>query len=180
MHSLFTMLYRYHAWANKDLLDKLDLIDPQAHADARHTAIRLVNHHHVVSRIFAAHLNGTDHPYTSDNTVDTPSLDALRASVAATDRAYQDYVARITIAELSEAVMFKFTDGDEGCMTRQEMLMHVALHSAIHRGEVCRILVQVGITPPWDTLAVFLHQSEPARRMGVISEPVSSSRRLPA
>lgn len=164
----FTMLYRYHAWANHDLLGKLKLIDPQAHADARHTAIRLVNHYHIVSRIFAAHLNGTSHPYTSDNTVETPSLEDLRASVTTTDRAYQDYVARISAVELSEPVAFKFTDGDDGCMTRQEMLLHVALHSAIHRGEVCRILSQLGIMPPWDTLAVFLHQSEPARRMGTI------------
>ncbi|MFC5395305.1 DinB family protein [Bosea vestrisii] len=165
MSEMLQILYGYQAWANHDLLDKLALLDDRARAAERETALRLVNHHHVVARIFAAHLTGADHGYTSDNTAETPSLDQLRAAVAATDRWYQDFVRTASPEMLSEAVAFSFTDGDKGCMTRQEMLLHVALHSAVHRGEVCRILWQLSITPPWDTLAVYLHQSEPARRL---------------
>lgn len=164
MSEMLQTLYGYQAWANHDLLDKLALLDERAQASERETALRLVSHHHVVARIFAAHLTGADHGYTSDNTVETPSLEELRTSVAATDRWYQDYVRTISPEMLSQAVAFSFTDGDKGCMTRQEMLLHVALHSAVHRGEVCRILWQLSITPPWDTLAVYLHQSEPVRR----------------
>ena len=157
-------LYGYQAWANRDLLDKLALLDETTQATERETALRLVSHQHVVARIFAAHLAGTNHGYTSDDTTETPSLDELRAAVAATGRWYQDYVRTASPEMLSEAVAFSFTDGDKGCMTRQEMLLHVALHSAVHRGEACRILWQLSITPPWDTFAVYLHQSEPARR----------------
>lgn len=164
MSEMLQTLYGYQAWANHDLLDKLALLDAATQAAERDTALRLVSHYHVVARIFAAHLTGTDHGYTSDNTTEMPTLDALRVSVAATDRWYQDYIRTIAPEALSEAVAFRFTDGDKGCMTRQEMLLHVALHSAVHRGEVCRILWQLKITPPWDTLAVYLHQSEPERR----------------
>jgi uncharacterized damage-inducible protein DinB len=164
MNGMLQTLYGYQAWANRDLLDKLALLDETTQPTERETALRLVSHQHVVARIFAAHLIGTNHGYTSDNMVDTPSLDEVRASVAATDRWYQDYVRTLSQEALSEAVAFSFTDGDKGCMTRQEMLLHVALHSAIHRGEICRILWQLKITPPWDTFAVYLHQSEPARR----------------
>jgi len=164
MSEMLQTLYGYQAWANHDLLDKLALLDGATQAAERDTALRLVSHYHVVARIFAAHLTGANHGYTSDNTAETPSLDELRASVAATDRWYQDYVRTASPETLSEAVAFSFTDGDRGCMTRQEMLLQVALHSAVHRGEVCRILWQLSITPPWDTLAVYLHQSEPARR----------------
>lgn len=157
-------LYGYQAWANHDLLDKLALLDEATQAAELDTALRLISHYHVVAEIFAAHLTGADHRYTSDNTVAMPRLDELRASVTATDRWYQDYVRAVSSEALSEAVAFSFTDGDKGCMTRQEMLLHVALHSAVHRGEVCRILSQLSITPPWDTFAVYLHQSEPARR----------------
>lgn len=162
MHEMLRTLYGYQAWANNDLFDKLTLLDPQA-AEFR-TALRLVSHHHVVAEIFAAHLSGTRHHHLSDNTVETPTLDALRASVAATDRWYQDYVLDVAPAQLDEAIAFTFTDGDKGNMTRHEMLLHVALHSAIHRGEVSRILSQLSITPPWDTLAVYLHQTQPSRR----------------
>lgn len=164
MSEMLQTLYGYQAWANRDLLDKLGLLDGATQAAERDTALRLIGHYHVVARIFAAHLTGADHGYPSDNTAETPPLDELRTAVAATDRWYQDYVRTISPEALSEAVAFRFTDGDEGCMTRQEMLMHVALHSAVHRGEVCRILWQLSVTPPWDTLAVYLHQSEPARR----------------
>jgi uncharacterized damage-inducible protein DinB len=57
-----------------------------------------------------------------------------------------------------------FTDGDRGCMSRREMLTHVAIHGAYHRGEVGRLLKQMPAPVPWDTFAVFLHQAEPARR----------------
>jgi uncharacterized damage-inducible protein DinB len=172
MGEMLQTLYGYQAWANHDLLDKLVLLDEATQAAERDAALRLISHYHVVARIFAGHLTGTDHGYTSDNTAETPTLNELRASVAATDRWYQDYVRTASPETLSEAVAFGFTDGDKGCMTRQEMLLHVALHSAVHRGEVCRILSQLSITPPWDTLAVHLHRSEPARRQQMTSRPV--------
>lgn len=62
-------------------------------------------------------------------------------------------------------------DGDNGYMTREEMLTHVVTHGGYHRGEVGRILVQVsngseqGIKLPWDTYAVHLHTTEPSRRL---------------
>jgi uncharacterized damage-inducible protein DinB len=164
MREMLRTLYGYQAWANNELFDRLGLLDPQAQAAELHTALRLVSHHHVVAEIFAAHLSGTRHRHTSDNTPETPTLEALRASVSATDRWYQQYVLDVTDGQLDEAVAFTFTDGDKGTMTRHEMLQHVALHSAIHRGEVSRILVQLSITPPWDTLAVYLHRTQPARR----------------
>jgi uncharacterized damage-inducible protein DinB len=68
-------------------------------------------------------------------------------------------------AALAEVLAFTFTDGDAGRMTRGEMLAHVVLHGGYHRGEVGRILRQLAITPPWDTFAVFLHQTEPGRRL---------------
>ena len=51
-------------------------------------------------------------------------------------------------------------------MTRAEMLAHVVLHAAYHRAEAGRILAAAGIAPPWDTLAVYLHRTEPTRRWG--------------
>lgn len=164
MREMLRTLYGYQAWANNDLFEKLALLDPQAQAAELRTTLRLISHHHVVAEIFAAHLGGTRHNHQSDNTVETPALEALRASVAVTDRWYQQYVLDVAPEQLDEAVAFTFTDGDKGTMTKHEMLLHVALHSAIHRGEVSRVLWQLSITPPWDTLAVYLHQTQPTRR----------------
>ena len=168
---LLRSLFVYQAWANGELLEKLAGMDQQKHAKERHAAIRLLNHNLVVSRIFAAHLSGKHHGYASDNTEDTPSLDELGADVAAMDRWYLDYLETVSPKLLSQPVPFIFTDGDKAMMSRQEMLTHVVTHGGYHRGEIGRILVQIGVTPPWDTFAVHLHQSEPSRRLQ-LREPV--------
>ncbi|WP_332692674.1 DinB family protein [Devosia sp.] len=153
-------LYGYHAWANRDLLEALEpLPDPAAS-----TARRILNHAFVVAEIFSAHLQSTGHSHKVDNTRETPSLESLRQGVTALDRWYLNYVHHLSSGDLAEFVPFVFTDGDKGYMSRSEILMHVVLHTAIHRGEVERLLSQHSITPPWDTFAVYLHSSQPARR----------------
>lgn len=172
MSTLLQTLYGYHAWANVDLFNKLESVDREKHGTELQTALRLISHYYVVSRIFAGHLQGVPHGFTSDNLEEAPALDELRTAVTSSDQWYLDYLRTVSPATLSEAVAFTFTDGDKGYMTCEEMLTHVALHGGYHRGEVGRILWQLSITPPWDTFAVYLHQSEPARRQQGSKQPV--------
>jgi uncharacterized damage-inducible protein DinB len=162
---LLRTLFNYRAWANEELLEKMEGFDPERHKDARHDAIRLMNHCHVVDRIFAAHLTGATHEFSADNTQETPTLKDLRSAVAALDRWYLGYLETATPELLSESVSFTFTDGDKGCMSREEMLAHVVTHGGYHRGEIGRIMRQHSVGLPWDTLAVYLHTTEPSRRL---------------
>lgn len=162
---LLRPLFRYQTWANTDLLGKLDGLDAIRQAQELHSAVRLINHAYVVGRIFSAHLTGAQHGYESSNTAETPTLPELRVNITVLDKWYLDYLDRVAPEELSQRVAFRFTDGDQGSMSRQEMLMHVLTHGGYHRGEVGRILAQLSIMPPWDTFAVYLHQSDPARRL---------------
>jgi uncharacterized damage-inducible protein DinB len=171
---LMKSLLAYQAWANDELLESLAGLDPRLHGRERHAALRLMNHIHVVSRIFAAHLTGKAHGYDSDNTVATPEPAELRAAAGETDRWYIGYLEAVSERELAEPVGFTFTDGDKGCMTRQEMLTHVVLHGSYHRGEVGRILADAGLTPPWDTYAVHLHRGEPSRRSRTRNESIGA------
>ena len=168
--SLLSTLFSYQAWANEELLDSIGHLDPVQHGKERHMAIRLMNHSHVVGRIFAAHLTGQEHGFTADNTPDTPSLAELRAAVVASDQWYLRYLETVSSDLLAESLPFIFTDGDRGCMSRQEMLTQVVIHGGYHRGEIGRLLTQLSISPPWDTFAVYLHRSEPSRRQTVAAE----------
>lgn len=168
--SLLRTLFQYQAWANEDLLASIGRLHVAHHGQERHIAIRLMNHSLVVARIFAAHLTGREHGYTEDNTAETPSLTELHAALAASDQWYLEYLETISSNLLSEALPFVFTDGDRGCMSRREMLLHVATHGGYHRGEIGRLLAQLSITPPWDTLAVHLHRADPSRRMAAAAE----------
>ena len=160
LHSLF----KYKAWSNEQLFIELAKVDAVVQQEARHNAMRILNHIYVVDQIFAAHLSGAVQSFTATNTTETPTLEALSDGVAMLDAWYVDYSADLSPEQLAENIVFTFTDGDKGLMTREEMLTHVSLHGAYHRGGAGRIMTQVGTPPPRDLYTRFLHQSEPARR----------------
>jgi uncharacterized damage-inducible protein DinB len=163
-NTLLLSLFKYKAWANEQLFAEAAKMDADTHAVERQTAIRLLNHIHVVDRIFAAHLAGTAHDYSATNTAETPTLEALHQAVAETDRWYVEHVAALTQFQLEERLSFQFTDGAGGGMSREEMLVHVATHGGYHRSAVGRIMAQAGVPPPRDIFTVYLHQTEPGRR----------------
>lgn len=164
MRTLLQTLYGYHAWANIDLFGKLDGLDRETRGKELQAILDLIGHYYVVSRIFAGHLQGVPHGFASDTLAQTPALEDLRTAVLASDRWYLDYLGAISPEALSVPLAFAFTDGDKGFMTRAEMLIHVALHAGYHRGEAGRLLRQLSVIPPWDTVAVYLHQTDPSRR----------------
>ena len=162
--ALLKSLFEYKAWANQDLLIKLCDIDVEKYPKQRKLAIRLLNHTHVVDRIFQAHLTGVTHHYDASNTPETPTMDELQAAIQTTDAWYVDYVCTLPVESMTERIAFVFTDGQNGCMNREEILAHLITHGGYHRGAIGRILTEVGLTPPRDGLTGFLHQTEPERR----------------
>ena len=162
--TLLTSLFKYKAWANRELFAEVGKLDPVLHQTERHTAVRLLNHIHVVDSIFASRLSGEATPHTGTNTAETPTLQALETVVAATDRWYLDHVEALPPERLPERLSFTFTDAQAGTLSREEMLMHVITHGGYHRGAVGRIMAQLSIAPPRDIFTGYLHQAEPQRR----------------
>lgn len=163
--TLLYSLFKYKAWSNDQLFIELAKVDSLAQQEARHNAMRILNHIYVVDQIFAAHLSGAVQSFTATNTSETPTIEALRDGVAMLDAWYVDYAADVSPEQLAENIAFTFTDGDQGLMTREEMLTHVSLHGAYHRGGAGRIMTQAGTPPPRDLYTRFLHQTEPTRRV---------------
>ncbi|MFQ2122125.1 DinB family protein [Aeromonas hydrophila] len=162
--STLLSLFRYKAWADGELLDALATQDAAQHGEAHHTALRIFNHIHVVDATFKTNLLGERHGFSATNTPETPTLAMLRSAIGQLDAWYLDYVADLSQADGEAVLSFNFVDGDQGQMSRAEMLLHLVTHGGYHRGAIGRILVQCGITPPRDTLTTFLHRSEPGRR----------------
>lgn len=157
--------FGHKSWANRELFARLAEIPPE-HAEQLHTCIRTLNHIYVVDRIFRAHLSGEARPFDATNTKVTPGLAQLGADVAATDAWYEQYVAGLDDAQLGHVIDFRFTDGDAGRMSREEILLHVVTHGGYHRGNVGQVLKSISMAPPRDLYTKYLHQSEPARRRG--------------
>lgn len=158
--ALLQSLFRQKAAINEEFFAVLGTVA----AGDRHEAIRLMNHIHIVDRIFAAHLRGEPHGYTATNTPETPALETLHSAVRESDRWFVDRAGNLTPAQLAERVAFTFTDGLRGCMSREEMLAHVITHGSYHRGEVGQMLKRLSIAPPRDLFTAYLHRAEPQRR----------------
>lgn len=168
--SLLLAMFRQKAWVNAQLFDEIATIDAAAREKDLHSALRILNHVYVVDRIFAAHLSGSTHSYKATNTPETPSVEELRFAVRESDEWYVRYVASLSPQALAERVVFTFTDGKRGEMTREEMLAHVASHGSYHRGGVGRVLAPLA-SAPRDVLTTYLHTAEPARREASATQP---------
>ena len=156
--------FLYKRWANSEILNLLRQVDGERYPDQKATVVRLLNHTLVVDKIFIAHLKGEVHPFSSANTDEMPSLDELFDSVNQADTWLIHYVSNVELPELDREIQFRFTDGDPGRMSVGEILNHLIIHGAYHRGNVGMILVDCGLDNPRDTFPKFLHQYEPSRR----------------
>lgn len=156
--------FQYKSWANREIIESLEKVDPLINPEKFKLAIRLLNHTHVVDRIFLAHLTGKEHVYTATNTAETPTIQELKDSIETSDQLLEQYVTSLTQEQLSKRISFKFTDGESGSMTREEILFHLLAHGAYHRGNVGILLSDFGIDRPKDTFTRFLHKVDPVRR----------------
>ena len=168
MDNTLQRLFRYKAWANDELLTALARLG--AEAPITKLAIKALSHTYVVDRIFAAHVRGEDHAYTSANLSEMPTLQDLSADIRASDREYVDYVAALGREQLVERVDFTFTDGAAGCMSREEMLMHLITHGAGHRGQVSAVMLLNSVPPASDGFTTYLHTAEASTRRRSVSD----------
>ena len=162
--SVLTSLFGYKSWSDAELFSAVETLGPDADPDQRHNAMRILNHIHVVDKIFAGHLQGQAHGFVATNTPETPSFAELSWASQETDNWFIQHVATLTAQDLAQEISFSFTDGDAGRMTREELLMHVIAHGTYHRGAVGRILFNQSVTPPRDLFTRFLHTTQPQRR----------------
>lgn len=167
MDDTLQRLFRFKAWANDELLTALARLG--ADAPITKLAIKALSHTYVVDRIFAAHLRRKDHAYVSANLSEMPTLDDLSADLRASDQEYVDYVASLERGQLVERVDFTFADGAPGCMSREEMLMHVITHGVGHRGQVSAVMLLNSATPATDGFTTYLHKAEAATRRRAVT-----------
>jgi len=162
MNETLHRLFRYKAWANDELLTALAALGEDSPVTP--LAIKALGHACVVDRIFAAHLQRTDHGYASANLAGMPALADLAADIRASDRDYVAYVAGLDSDRLAERIDFTFTDGAPGRMSREEMLMHVIIHGVGHRGQVSAVMLLNSLAPAKDGFTTWLHEAEGAER----------------
>ena len=157
------MLTRYNHWANKLIFDAVAALPAGEAAKERQSLfknmVHTLNHNYVIDLIWQAHLEGREHGFTARNTPGHPPLDELWRKQQVVDDWYIAWSDRSSEAALGEQLSFTLIGGNQGTMTRAEILLHVVNHTTYHRGFVADLFYQVpGARPPTTDLPVYLRE----------------------
>jgi len=156
------MLTRYNAWANKVMFDAVAALPEGEAVKERQSLFRNIvhtlNHNYVIDLIWQAHLEGRDHGFAARNTKDHPPLPELWKKQQEVDAWYVAWSDAISDARLDETVKFTLIGGNQGAMTRGEILLHVVNHTTYHRGFAADLFYQVPARPPTTDLPVYLRE----------------------
>ena len=156
MHQAYCQLLRYKRWADRGLYDVVaSCIDGLSQQDAS-ILLRILDHIHVVDKVFQHHLQGVPHPYKAPRSDSAPALSALARGAMDVDDWYVSYVDGLEEGRVDERVDFTFTNGSAAAMTRGEIILHVCMHGIYHRGNAGLVLQQNRIAPKDDRLTDFL------------------------
>ncbi|TWE05337.1 putative damage-inducible protein DinB [Pseudomonas sp. AG1028] len=161
---LFADAFKYKKWANEELLALGERQLEQLSEKDAEFFIRILNHTTVVDSLFISRLSGEAECYSGDNTRETPTFDELRARIAQNDAWLVTFAERATAEELQRVIVFRFTDGDLGQLSVEEVLLHLLTHGSNHRGMAARTLAINGLERPKDTFTRYLYQAQPGRR----------------
>lgn len=156
MSTPYTHLINYKRWADRGLYEVASQHFHRLGKEDATILLRILDHIHVVDRIFQHHLQGLPHPFHAPHSDTLPSLEALAQSAREVDDWYLTHVWDLTTADLEAPMEFRFTDGTPARMTRGEMLLHVCLHGTYHRGNAGLLLQKNGIAPNQDRMTDFL------------------------
>jgi uncharacterized damage-inducible protein DinB len=149
-------LVTYKQWADRGLCNvvasNLNRINTQ---DAT-LLLRILDHIHVVDRVFQHHLQGVPHQFRAPRSQNVPDLQTLASGVGEVDEWYVTYVGESSEQGFGQPVDFFFTNGNPARMTRGEILLHVCMHGTYHRGNAGVLLQNNGVAPNDDRMTDFL------------------------
>jgi len=157
--STYLKLIRYKEWADRGLFDVVAEAFDRLGRDDRAIIVKILDHIHVVDRIFQRHLQALPQAFDAPRSADAPDIRVLIEDAKLVDEWYVDYVGALSEADFDQPVDFVFTNGTPARMTRGEILLHVCLHGTYHRGNAGVILQKNGIRPNDDRVTDFLEEA---------------------
>lgn len=77
------------------------------------------------------------------------TLDELEPSLARLRAEWTSFLERLGPAELARSITYVNTKGEPWTSRVEDVLTHVILHGAYHRGQIASALREAGLTPPY-------------------------------
>jgi len=129
------------AWANHEVAAALKSCrTPLSHAE------RLLNHIVAAERLWLARIEGSASPLAVWPDL---SLADCELQIAVSHQNLQNYFVRALPAALDRLVRYQNSKGESYESRVEDILAHVFLHSAYHRGQIALLMRQAGHTPAY-------------------------------
>lgn len=152
----YSHLIRCKQWADRGLHDVVTGHIGQLDSFEQSIVMRVLDHIHVVDRIFQHHLQGIPHPFQAPRSEVIPELAALVDDMREVDDWYVSCVDALSAQDFDQPVDFTYTNGTPMRMTRGEIILHVTQHGTYHRGNAGILFQKKGIAPGRDAITDYL------------------------
>jgi uncharacterized damage-inducible protein DinB len=136
--------FAYDEWANREVLAAL-----RASGNASQRSLQLVAHLLSAERIWLERLK--QQPQSSP-VWPKLGLEECEAQAAEMAGLWREYLDLITAGDVNQSVSYKNSKGEEWTSTIVDILTHVVMHSAYHRGQIASHMREIGQTPAYTDL----------------------------
>ncbi len=133
--------FAYDEWANREVLAAI-----RASGNASQRSLQLMAHLLCAERIWLERLK--QQPQSSP-VWPKLGLEECEAQAAEMADLWREYLDLITAGDVNQSVSYKNSKGEEWSSTIVDILSHVVLHSAYHRGQIASHMRESGQTPAY-------------------------------
>jgi uncharacterized damage-inducible protein DinB len=134
-------LFQYDDWANREVLSSLQRApDPPARS------LSLLAHIISAERLWLERLG-----LQKQTQAVWPqfTLQQCQLEIAELHELWKNYLSSLGEAGLSALLTYKNTKGESFTSQKQDILLHVVMHSAYHRGQIAAAMRAAGFTPAY-------------------------------
>jgi uncharacterized damage-inducible protein DinB len=135
--------FDYDAWANAEVLSAITVDE---HGASLTRPLQLLAHILSAERLWLERLRQTAQslPVWPDFTPDE-----CRAQMGKLDELWREYFDQLAPSALSQTIEYKNSKGEPWASTVQDVLTHVVMHSAYHRGQIATLMRAAGSAPAY-------------------------------
>lgn len=137
----FRRQFAYDAWANREVIAAM-----RERAAENERALQLMSHIVAAERLWLERLEQQPQSVPVWPKADLAWCEAQAAEMK---RLWTDYLQRISNEDLAREISYKNSKGKAWASTIEDILTHVILHSAYHRGQIASHMRSIGQTPAY-------------------------------
>jgi uncharacterized damage-inducible protein DinB len=134
-------LFSYDAWANREVLAGL-----RAASTPPARTLKFIAHILAAERVWLDRLEGREQtvPVWPEFTIEECTTHADELS-----ELWRTYLGACSEADLTESISYKNSKGEAWSNRKDDILMHVVMHAAYHRGQIAADMRSAGLTPAY-------------------------------